>query len=139
MLLFALLGIVAVSLGASLAAPPTEQQESPPPPTAPQVGDPSSDPVEISFEAVGRDNDLPKRSIEAGSRVALEVDAAEPGEVSIEGLGRIAAVEPDTPARFDLLLDREGDYEVTFTPVEGDAESVGTLSVEGAEKPEPST
>ncbi len=138
-LLFALLGIVAVSLGASLAAPPAEREESPAPPAAPQMGDTGADPTEIAFEAVGRSargNGHPqKRSIEQGSRVLLEVDAPEPGEVTIDGLGRVSAVEPETPARFDLLLDDPGGYEVTFTPVDGAAESVGTLSVEAAEEP----
>ena len=140
-LLFALLGIVAVSLGASLAAPPTERQDAPAapaPPPAPTNDRSEPRVLELSLDAGRRPAKRDRhriRSIEQGTRVMLEVEASEPGQVAVEGLGRVASVEPDTPARFDLLLDRFGSYDVTFTPVGGEAEDVGTLLVE----PEPPT
>jgi hypothetical protein len=50
--------------------------------------------------------------------------------VALEGLGLVAAAEPLTPARFDVLGRRPGRHRVRFTAAGGDeAATVGTLAV----------
>jgi hypothetical protein len=47
-----------------------------------------------------------------GDRIELTVTAAEPDSVSIEELGLTGAVAAEAPARFDVLADRAGEFEV---------------------------
>jgi hypothetical protein len=68
--------------------------------------------------------------LEAGRSASVEVAVVEPGQVTIPQLGLTAAADPLTPARFDVLVNAPGRYEVEFTPSAGDeTRSAGTLVV----------
>ncbi|MEA2451057.1 MAG: hypothetical protein QOG63_2989 [Thermoleophilaceae bacterium] len=119
LLLFALvLGLTA--LAASLAPPPaqdarTSTQASSPPPTTP------SDPGEqrVAFRFPARRGTGTTRRVKAGQPVVVFVSAKQAGQATIPLLGRVAALTPEDPARFDLRLPVGASYDVRFTPVEG--------------------
>ena len=83
-------------------------------------------PRPISFSAA-----RPKgRRLEAGRPATVTVKVPAPGQVEVEGLGLISPAAPLTPARFDLLEQRTGRYEIRFTPARGgEARSAGTLRI----------
>jgi hypothetical protein len=85
-----------------------------------------SEPVELSFEVGGRPRTV---AIELEERVVLTVEAKEPGEVELEGLGRILNVGPTAPAVFDLFTDRRGLFDVIYMPVEGGERTVASVRV----------
>ncbi len=63
-----------------------------------------------------------------GRPATVTVRVQEPGTVDLRGLGLTAPAEPGTPARFDVLADREGRHAVTLTPPDGtQGRTVGTL------------
>ena len=60
----------------------------------------------------------------------VTVEADEPGEVSLEGLGMNGTAAPLTPARFDVLASEPITATVRFTPAGADEpQLVGTLDV----------
>ena len=87
------------------------------------------DTAEVGFEAIGKPREA---TVEPNTRAVVTVEAREPGQVELEGLGLIESVEPGTPAVFDLFTDRAGRFEVLYSPVDGDEERVGTLIVAAA-------
>jgi hypothetical protein len=58
-------------------------------------------------------------AFEKGTHLIVTVTSREPGQAFIEGLGQVEPVTPGTPARFDLFLDRRGEFPVRVRPVEG--------------------
>ena len=50
--------------------------------------------------------------IELGDQLSLTVRGERPGEVEIPRLGELESVDPDAPARFDLLPPEPGSYAV---------------------------
>jgi hypothetical protein len=68
-------------------------------------------------------------AVAVGTHAIVRVPSAEPGQVTLAGLGRDASVEPGTPASFDLLATRAGRYDVLFRPVSGLTVRVGRLLV----------
>jgi hypothetical protein len=70
------------------------------------------------------------RRLEAGRPATVTVNVPAPGLVELKGLGLSSAAEPLTPARFDVLEEDPGRYEVSFTPTKGDeARRAGPLRV----------
>lgn len=137
LLLFAIvLGMAA--LVASLSQPieerrgdttPSEPRESGPPEAAPAPAPAPELPPTVTFDAVKDES----RRVAAGSAATVEVSVDEPGDVAIPDLGLIEPAEPLTPARFDILANSPGRYELTFTPADGDsAEPAGRLVVTSA-------
>ena len=135
LLLFAIvLGMAA--LVASLSRPieerrdqttPREPRESGPPEAAP-VPAPELPPT-VRFDAAKDES----RRVPAGSAATVEVSVDEPGDVAIPDMGLIEPAEPLTPARFDILANSPGRYEVTFMPADGDpTEPAGRLVVTSA-------
>jgi hypothetical protein len=106
----------------------TEPARDPGPPTASPA--PTAGPPEpLSFDAA-RDQ---SRRLRAGTAATVEVAVAEPGNVEIPDLGLSASADPLTPARFEVLPARPGDYEIVFTPASGEAdEAAGRLVVTSA-------
>ena len=51
--------------------------------------------------------------VSVGDQLSLVVSRATPGDVSVPSFGLIDYAEPGAPARFDLLLERPGRFEVT--------------------------
>jgi hypothetical protein len=132
LLLFAIvLGMAA--LVASLSRPieqrrddttPREPRE-PGPPTATPAPAPDLPPA-LSFDAAENES----MRLRAGAAATLEVSVDEPGSVDIPGLGLSAPANPVTPARFDILANRPGRYELIFTPATGEpTEPAGRLVV----------
>jgi hypothetical protein len=62
----------------------------------------------------------------AGDVLALTVRGDELDDVSIDGLGKLEAVEPGAPARFEILLDTPGKFPVTLLDAQ---RSVGQIDV----------
>ena len=73
-----------------------------------------------------------RRRLAAGEPAIVTVAVQAPGEVEIPGLGLLHSAEPGTPARFDVLVNRPGRYEITFQPVEGRPQRIGVIEVEAA-------
>jgi len=133
LLLFAIvLGMAA--LAASLSRPPEERsstqtrEEPPPAPTTVTAtpAPPASPPMLVSFDAMADE----RHRLPLGRAATVEVSVDEPGSVELPGLGLSANADQHTPARFDLLPTRAGNYEIVFTPAQGDeSRPAGTLVV----------
>lgn len=135
-LLFFGIVLLLTAAAASLVPVPEEAQrdrEEPPSTEAarpsPEAGPDGRLAAQVEFEASGAPA---TENVETGERVIVTVEAGEPGEVELQGLGRIQPVEPGTPAVFDLFTDSTGRFEVVYEPVEGPSRAVGTLVVEPA-------
>jgi hypothetical protein len=131
LILFAVvLGLAA--LAASVSQPRRDQERREPPPSAPGTpeaapGPGGPRPARLRFSQRGKPA---TRRLRAGRPAMVSVEVSEPGQVDVEGLGLTAPAEPLTPARFDLLADEPGAYEVRYTPAGRDeSEVVGTLKV----------
>lgn len=121
------------ALVASLSRPVEDRDErdrpvDPGPATA--APGPAADPPKpVSFDAALDES----RRLRTGRAATLEVSVGEPGNVEIPGLGLSAPAAPLTPARFDVLPARPGDYSILFTPAAGDgSEPAGRLVVTSA-------
>lgn len=135
MLLFAIvLGMAA--LVASLSRPVDERRgdstprgpaESGPPTATPSpVPEP---PAALSFDAAKTES----KRLPAGEAATVLVAVDEAGSVEIPGLGLSAPADRFTPARFDVLANRAGRYDLLFTPAAGEeAEPAGRLVVTSA-------
>jgi hypothetical protein len=150
LLFFAILLLVSAA-AASFVPPPDETGREPGgteeqteatgrPPAAEATGRPpaseadrdGASEVEFSAEPDPRRRERegpPTESVGVGEHVIVTVEAAEAGQVELEGLGRIDTVEPRTPAEFDLLTDARGRFPVVYIPVQGEHRTVGTLVV----------
>jgi hypothetical protein len=132
LLLFAIvLGMAA--LAASLSRPAEERSEPEPrrdPGPATASPTPAATPrAPLSFDAAMDES----QRIRAGRAATLEVAVTEPGSVEIPDLGLSAPAHPLTPARFEILPTRPGDYEIVFRPAAGDVgEPAGKLVVTSA-------
>jgi hypothetical protein len=132
LLLFAIV-LGTAALVASLSRPVEDAQErqaprDPRPATAAPAPAPNP-PEELSFDAVMDES----QRLRAGRAATLEVSVTEPGNVEIPGLGLSAPAAPLTPARFDVLPARPGDYAILFTPAAGEgSEPAGKLVVSSA-------
>lgn len=49
-------------------------------------------------------------AVREGDTLVLEVSAGEVGSVILDGIDRIEPVDPDSPARFEVLMDDPGSY-----------------------------
>jgi hypothetical protein len=122
LLLFAIV-LGTAALVASLSRPVDDRdRRETAPETAPEPGPataaplPASGPAEpLSFDASKNQS----RRLPAGRAATLEVAVEEPGSVALPGLGLSAPADPVTPARFEVLPAREGDYEIEFSPAGG--------------------
>jgi hypothetical protein len=137
LLLFAIvLGVAA--LAASISVEPRERRADPPPtttPTGPSQARPGTTPVTpattdltVAFPPRKRGR-VPRRKLEVGRAATVVVAVAESGQVDIPTLGLTDAAEPDSPATFQVLLDRPGRAPILYTPAAGtETRRVGTLS-----------
>jgi hypothetical protein len=103
------------------AGQPTEREPAEASPTpAPSA------PVALSL--VASENEAVR--LPAGEAATLEVTVNQPGSVEIPGLGLSTSADHLTPARFDLLTNQPGRYELLFTPAGAEAaEAAGRLVV----------
>jgi hypothetical protein len=129
LLLFAIV-LGTAALVASLSRPPEERASKEPreqPAPATTAPTPTANPpTPVAFDATADES----RRLPAGRAATLEIAVDEPGAVEIPGLGLSAAADPLTPARFEVFPTRSGDYEIVFTPAQGDeSRPAGTLVV----------
>lgn len=66
---------------------------------------------------------------EVGDTVVLTVASPELDTVSVEGIGKIEAIDPQSPARIELYADTPGEYPIMLLQSE---RRIGTLTVEPA-------
>ncbi|MBA2765328.1 MAG: hypothetical protein H0U42_11685 [Thermoleophilaceae bacterium] len=93
-------------------------------------GPPGVEQIELEVPEGASEGEPKPTPLESERRVIVTVSSPEPGEVTLEGLGRVEPVDARTPAVFDLLTDRTGEFEVRFDPAgEGGPRGVGTLVV----------
>ncbi len=123
-----LMGVTAVA--ASLAPPDPSvrrnRERTAQPTPSPAI---TSAPVESRTVERTLDASQPQvRTVRAhvGDLLRLEVRSAEPGAVAIEGLDRNAAVDPSTPALFEVFADAPGSYPIVLVD---DGRRVGTLVI----------
>jgi hypothetical protein len=69
------------------------------------------------------------RRVAAGTRLAVDVQVSEPGDVQLGRLGIQQSADPLTPAHFDLLAPAEGRYDVIFDSVSAPSRLVGRIAV----------
>ena len=131
LLLFALvLGLSA--LVASIAPPPESEDEEAArdKPALEQAapGGPAVGPPSVSLTVPDAGGQAPTRRVVVGSSFTLEVSVPEPGDVVLEGLGLRQSADPLAPARFDLVAQPPGRYQVAFLPVGGDRRTAGWVA-----------
>lgn len=86
--------------------------------------------IELEVLEGEAERELEPTDLERGRRVVVTVSSGEPGEITLEGLGRVEPVNPGTPAVFDLFPDRAGEFEVRFESAgEGEPRRIGMLVV----------
>ena len=127
LLLFAIvLGLAAIATSVS-RPPEREERTQSPVPSTPTAAPGPSPPVVIEFAPATRP---PTERLEAGRPATVLVKVSESGQVEIEGLGLSGFAEPLTPARFDVLSEREQSHRVRFTAAGTDeARTIGTIEV----------
>ena len=111
-----LLVILAVFMGlsvlaASLQPAPRERDSSTQSGREPASGDAGRDARTVRFSAAG-----PRKRVvvAVGRPFRVEVTASEPGGVQLGADGPIKAVQPESPARFDVYLDHPVTVEVAL-------------------------
>ncbi len=67
--------------------------------------------------------------VEIGDQLALVVETPEPVQIEIPGFGLLEDADPDAPARFDLLVAREGKFPVRALTLEDGDRVLGTIAV----------
>ena len=150
LLLFAI-GLLVTAAAASLVPVPEaarESEESDQSETS-EAGSAGDEAVEVRFSAdapaqpdAGPEHgksapprEPPTETAGSGEHVVLTVTARRPGEVFLDGLGRVESVGPGTPAVFDLFTDSTGEFDVLYAPVEGSERTIGTLAVVAGDAP----
>ena len=88
---------------------------------------PAPSPAKPVVRTIEADASEPARIVlRSGQTLELEVKATETDSVSLEGLGKIEPVEPESPARFEVLAELPGTYPVRLLDADRD---VGTLEI----------
>jgi hypothetical protein len=106
-LLAVLMGLTALASGLAPRQPVTRTAPQPSPTGVVSTPEP---PVEATLDAA---MGAPQRIVvREGRTLILQVGSDEPDSVTIEGLGRIEVVDPDSPARFELLAEPAGSYAI---------------------------
>jgi hypothetical protein len=127
LLVAVLMGLTALAASVAPRDPAVREGEKRTPQAAAPAA-PTPAPVTDSrtvVQTVSADDAQPKRiEVTVGDIIELEVDAPTVG--SVELMGRIEALAPESPARFNLLADQPGDYPITLLEEERE---IGVLTV----------
>ena len=99
-------------------ATPVPQVAEPAPPAAP-------DEAATNVRTISADDERPPRVVVAAGEV-VELEVAGSIVDSVELMGRIDAIDPDSPARFSVLADEPGEYPITLVDAN---RRIGTLEV----------
>ena len=132
-LLAVVMGFTALAAGLSPRQPAVERDGGATP--APSLREPPAEPLERTIQASGHDQRIVVRT---GQVVHIVVEADALDTVSLEDFGD-EPVEPEAPARFELLADVPGTYAISLLEA---GREIGTLEIREAEEgpgaPEPS-
>jgi hypothetical protein len=113
------------TLAAALVPAPEGDEEETSTPIEPAAGRPSARTVVQTIDADAR-RPKPIR-LSRGDRLVLTVRSPRPTQVEIGGLGQLEDADPESPARFDLLLDEPGEYGIRLVRP---PETIGRIVVE---------
>jgi hypothetical protein len=114
---------VSTLAAALVPAPPEDEEETSPPVTTP-TEEPTARTIVRTLDADDRRAE-PIR-LARGDRLVLAVRSPRPAQVAIGGLGQLEDVDPDSPARFDLLLDEPGLHPIRLV---GSQRTIGRIVV----------
>jgi hypothetical protein len=128
-LVIVLVVLLAISTFAALLVPPQGTDEGEDTigstPTNTDQGLPRGKLVTASIDAdAQRPRDV---RLELGDQLSLRVISRTPDQVEIQGFGQIDDVERDAPARFNLIADRTGRFDVRLL---NRRETVGRIVIE---------
>jgi hypothetical protein len=130
-LMAVLLGFTA--LAAALAPRPTVTPPRPSAGASPTPQPSASSPASrVVTQTVNANPGAPPARVRAraGDTLRLSVDGDVLDAVELQGLGKIVPVEPGSPARFELLVDRPGKYAIVL---QDDDRRVGLIEVRARE------
>lgn len=107
------------TVAAALVPPPQERSTSTGTSTATTAPAPPADSpggagklVRKQISVRGTGDAKPVVEVQAGDQLALVVASDAPGELSIPAFGLVEFAAPGDPARFDLLLEKEGHFPI---------------------------
>jgi hypothetical protein len=125
-----LLALLVVSTVAAALTTPAPERETQPPESESKREPGSRVAGRLIEETLDASAKHPVR-VEArrGDQVALTVRSAAPGQVEIPAFGLLEDVEPGAPARFNLLPERTGTFDVRFA---GAGRVIGLIVVRAA-------
>ena len=104
--------LVASSVVAALAPIPEPARDDPTTTSATEATATGRSQMRILRANAGKPETI---RVRAGDQLALEVVGQEYDLVEIRALGQLEDLDPQSPARFDLLLDEPGTYAVRLT------------------------
>jgi hypothetical protein len=123
-LLAVLMALTALVSGVSTRQPDSPVAASP---AAPSRDAEPREPVEAIVDAGAPEP--PRVVVEEGEQLALEVRADAVDSVSLEGLDALEPVDPESPARFELLAELPGTYPIALVDA---GREIGTLEIRAA-------
>ncbi len=134
-LLIVLLVLFGISILATALAPQRSDDEKTPSQTATATGaaPPPADtdpPVAVTINADRKSLDVVP--LKVGQHLELDVASKTVGTVEIPAFGLVQAVDPSTPAHFDLLLEQPGEFAVKLVE---EKRLAGRLDVSPAARP----
>jgi hypothetical protein len=124
-LIVVLLALLVVSSIAAALAPVRPPEDDPETTTTTTIEPPPPGELVRRTIEVGAKRP-PTIALELGDQLALTVTAERSAEVEIAGLGELDHVDPNAPARFDLLPREPGTYEVRLLD---SGRTLGTIEV----------
>jgi len=130
-LLIIMLLLLGISTLAAAFVPPPEREatrsESSTSKSTSREGLPAAELVKREVTSSGRR--APQRvRVARGDQLTLVVKSDRPGQITVPAFGLIEFAEPGAPARFDILIERQGRFEVN-------AERQGAVATIVAERP----
>lgn len=128
-LLIVMLLLLGISTLAAALVPPPEREEGTESSTSTRTkARERSEGERVAAEVSTRTGARPDLvRVSEGDQLALVVKTPRPTEVAVPAFGLIEFAEPGAPARFDILVDEAGRFEVT-------ARGTGTVGTIGAER-----
>lgn len=115
-LLIVMLVLLGIStLAAALVPPPEEQQGTTerPTSTSQRMGQEPRPGERVAAEISAASAKPEEVRLTQGDQLALVVQTERPAEIAVPDFGLIEFAEPGAPARFDILVERDGRFEVT--------------------------
>ena len=132
LLLFAIVLMLA-ALATSVSRPQRDREPDSPPPTSaqgPPEAAPGPDATVQELRVPGAKGARTVR-LTGGSAATLVVSVEADGQVTLPDLGLTEPATPLAPARFELIGDIAGTFEIRFTPADGgESRHVGRLIVD---------